>query len=135
MERAIRETVSTGLTRIEITYTAASVNAEEKLLDEFFATRAELDIQSVFRSLMTMTDLGYHLPLATLLNNFNVEARQEQLLIVEPTLATLAYAVNSKPGCFSAIQQVISPPNPLRHVDYLAAQALPGPNSLITCII
>ena len=135
MERAIKETVQYGLTRLEITYTADTLNGENELLDEIFPGRAEVDLWNVFLALKTVQDICYHLPLSTLLNTFNAEARKEQLLIVQPSLAALVYASNSKASCFSANRQVVNPRSPFKHVDFLAAQALPGPESMITCII
>ena len=58
-----------------------------------------------------------------------------QLLIVQPTLMALVYASNSKPGCFTGFTQVRSKGINFNYFEFLAAKALPGPDSITTCIL
>ena len=47
----------------------------------------------------------------------------------------MVYALNSKPGCFTGFCQVKTPGRIFDILDFLAAQALPGPNSFVTCVV
>ena len=49
-------------------------------------------------------------------NNFNDQAREKQLLIVQPSMVAMVYASNSKPGCFTGFTKV---QNPAQKFDYL----------------
>ena len=62
-------------------------------------------------------------------------AKKRQLLIVQPSLVAMVYALNSKPGCFTGFCQVKTPGHIFDILDFLAAQALPGPYSFVTCIV
>ena len=70
-----------------------------------------------------------------LFNNFNDQAREKQLLIVQPSMVAMVYASNSKPGCFTGFTKVLNPAQKFDYLSFLAAHALPGPNSFITCIL
>ena len=58
-----------------------------------------------------------------------------QLLIVEPTLVAMIYASNAKPGCFTGFLQVRTPGVYFDIMPFVAAHAVSGPNSFVTCIL
>ena len=47
----------------------------------------------------------------------------------------MVYAVNEKSSCYTGFTQVKTQGKGFDYKDFLASQALPGPNSIITCII
>ena len=47
----------------------------------------------------------------------------------------MVFAVNAKPACYTGFWQLIQPGRRFKYVDFLAEQALPGPGSIITCIL
>ena len=106
MQNKLRESINWGLTRIELTYTAKSSEAEEELLDGVFPDQAEVDLNRVQRALKNVRGISWQLPLKDLLDHFTKSARGHQLLIVEPTLATLIYCSNSKHSCYTGFKQV-----------------------------
>ena len=61
--------------------------------------------------------------------------RGQQLLIVQPTVVAMVYAANSKPGCYTGHWQVAAPRQAFNYVNFLKMQALPGPESIINCIV
>ena len=70
-----------------------------------------------------------------MLEKFTEAARQHQLLIVQPALVAMVYAANAKPSCFTGFCQVRTPGRYFNYQEFLAAQALPGPDSVTTCIM
>ena len=52
-----------------------------------------------------------------------------------PNAAALVYAMNDKPGCFCGFFKDISLTNTFDHEQFLAANALPGPDSLTRCLL
>ena len=55
--------------------------------------------------------------------------------MVQPTIAAMVYAVNAKPGCYTGFWHLIHPKHRFKYMDFLAEQALPGPNSVVHCIL
>ena len=49
-------------------------------------------------------------------------------------MAALCYAKNEKRGCYTGIYKNISSTNSFNASEFLAAHALPGPDSVIYCI-
>ena len=49
-------------------------------------------------------------------------------------MVAMIYATNSKASCFTGFNQIIDPKKVFRYDFFLAAHALPGPQSFITCI-
>ena len=43
------------------------------------------------------------------------------MLIVQPTLAAMIYASNSKPNCYTGFSQVTAPDRPFKYIDFLSA--------------
>ena len=105
MGRKLKETKDEGLSRIEITYTAVSYEAERKLLNLWFPERAKRDLDAAFRALNSVDGLGRHLTMKELLDGFVEGAKGHQLLIVEKSIAAMVYASNSKTNCFTGFWQ------------------------------
>ena len=61
MGRALRESQEAGLTRIEITFTATTREAEKELFHPLFCQEAELKLNAAERALRQMPGLGWHL--------------------------------------------------------------------------
>lgn len=56
-----------------------------------------------------------------LLDKFTQCARKSQLLVVEPDLLAMVYAVNSKKGCFTGFTQIRCKSKNYNYLDFLAA--------------
>ena len=82
-----------------------------------------------------MTGLAWVIPINDLFRAFINVARTSQLLVVQPTIAAMIYAKNLKTGCYTGFWQVSPPSRNFNYLDFIAAQALPGPGSIINCII
>ena len=50
-------------------------------------------------------------------------------------MMALIYGTNSKAGCYTGFTQIRAPDRKSNYLDFLAAQALSGPDSIITCIL
>ena len=70
MNMALRESKDEGQSRIEITYTAQTKEAEEELLHQDFVERAKIDLNKAEDALNRVYGLGWHLPLYELLDQF-----------------------------------------------------------------
>ena len=57
------------------------------------------------------------------------------MLFVQPTMAAMVYAANSKPSCYTGFYKTINPRGHFKYADFLVAQGLAGPNSVITCVL
>ena len=82
MNLALRESQEQGQSRIEITYTATTKEAEDELLDQEFVDRAKIDLNKAEDALNRVTGLVWHLPLRNLLDSFVAATKGHQLLIV-----------------------------------------------------
>ena len=109
MNLALRESREKGQSRIEITYTAETQEAEDELLNCFFVERAKIDLNRAEDALNSVAGLGWHLPMNQLLDRFVEGAKFNQLLIVQPSLVALVFAANPKPGCFTGILKIRTP--------------------------
>ena len=135
MGQALKESRDLGQSRIEITFTATSKEGEDEILHPVFYERAKIELDRAERALDSVKGLGWHLPLHELLTTFSEVTKQNQLFILLPTLVAIVYAVNSKTSCYTGFCQVTTPSNRFDYLDFLAAQALPGPGSFITCVL
>ena len=70
MGRALQESVMVGLTRIELTYGATTLEGEAELFDELFPDIAEINLNQAFLALQSVQELGWHLSLKELLDTF-----------------------------------------------------------------
>jgi len=76
MQKVLQEFKYEGVTRIEISYSADSVLAEDMLLQEGFADRAAEDISKVLDILNSSADIGFRLSMLELLQAFEEMAKQ-----------------------------------------------------------
>ena len=70
MNLALRESRDEGQSRIEITYSAQTKEAQDELLDPDFAERAKIDLNRAEDALNRVYGLGWHLSLRELLDSF-----------------------------------------------------------------
>ena len=56
-----------------------------------------------------------------LLDEFVDSTKGHQVLIVQPTIAAMIYARNSKSSCFTGFFQIKSPGSRFKYQDFLAA--------------
>ena len=103
MGKALKESSNETLTRIEITYSATTIAAQAELFDDEFSLRTQMDLGNVHRALNQVKELGWHVPMQELLEEFQQGARTQQLLIVQPTVAAMIYGINAKLGCYTGI--------------------------------
>ena len=71
--------------------------------------------------------------MANLLEQFQLEAKKHQLFIQMPLTAALIYAKNDKKGSYCGFFKDIPLNTHFEYKDFLAAQALPGPDSVVHC--
>ena len=76
MNLALRESRNEGQSRIEITYTAQTKQAEDEFLDSDFVERAKIDLNRAEDALNRVYGLGWHLPLHELLDDFIAATRK-----------------------------------------------------------
>ena len=103
MNQVLRECRDVGQSRIEITYTAANTDGEDEILNCFFPARAQIDLNKAEDALNQVANIGWHLPLQELLDSFVAATKRNQLLIVQPALVAMIYAINAKPGLWPAM--------------------------------
>ena len=135
MLRKLRDSCHEGLSRIELTYTAGSRASEEAFFNGVFPDQAKVDLNRVQPALNRVAGISWHLSTKNLLDHFTAGANGRQLLVVQRTLVGLIYAVNSKPKCFTGFFQKAPLAGHFKWVDFLASQALPGPDSIVNCVI
>ena len=106
MQRKLQESINVGLSRIELTYTAASAESEDDFFSGVFHDQAEVDLNRAELALRKVPGLVWHLPIRELFDHFTEQVRGHQLLIVQPTLVALIFNANSKPKCYTGFYQV-----------------------------
>ena len=109
MQRVLQEFQDEGILRIEISYTASSLKAEEKLLSPGFPQRAIADLDAVLEILKKTDGIGFKLKMADLLESFSDTAKKSQLFIQQPSVAALIYARNDKKGSYCGFYKPINP--------------------------
>jgi len=70
MQKTIREFKNDGITRVEISYYADSIEAEDIILDDNFVDRANKDIDAVKSIFDKTTGIIYQLGMKKLLQSF-----------------------------------------------------------------
>ena len=75
MSKALKESQGEGLSRIEITYTATTLEAEKELFTMWFPDRAKRDLDSALSALNSVDGIGRHLPMHELFNGFIAGAK------------------------------------------------------------
>ena len=97
--------------------------------------RFEVDLDLAMTALCKIEGICHELPMTTLFENFQQVVKQSQLFVQMPNTAALVYAKNDKPGCFCGFIKDIRLSHRLNVEEFLAAHALPGPDSLIRCLL
>ena len=75
------------------------------------------------------------MPLLELLDRFVDAAKKSQLLIVQPSLVALVYAMNSQPGHFTGQIKYRTPNQRFDHLNFITEQAFGGANAVVNCIM
>ena len=134
MNQALQDSKDEGLSRVEITYTATTLQAEQHFFEPPFQEQAQLNLDAAMKALNAVDGICWHLPVRELFDGFVKHARGHQLLLVQKSVAAMIYASNTKAGCYTGFWQVKNPSAYFKYHEFLAAQALPGPNSRVTCV-
>ena len=66
MGKALKESINHTMSRIEITYTASTINGQSELLDDEFPDRSYIDLGNAFQALNEVEGVCWHLPMKTL---------------------------------------------------------------------
>lgn len=77
--------------------------------------------------------LGHELALAKLLEAFQERAKAGQVYVQQPLVAALLFAKNDKRGAFTGFWQNLPKAGTFKYGDFLAANALSGPGSIVHC--
>ena len=75
MQKVLREFQNEGILRVEISYTAASIKAEEDLLSPGFPQRATADLELVLDILKKTDNIGFKLKMMDLMQAFSETAK------------------------------------------------------------
>ena len=92
MALAHRQALKTGLTRVEISYHAADLSGQELLLDDMYVNSTSYGLDCVQRALRETENVTWQIGLPEILSTFDLAAKANQLLVVQPTVAALIYA-------------------------------------------
>ena len=92
MAPAHRQALNTGLTRVEISYHAADLSGQEELLDDTFVNVSSYGLNCVENALRLTENVTWRIGLPEMLSTFDLAAKANQLLVVQPTVAALIYA-------------------------------------------
>ena len=135
MGKALKESQNEGTSRIEITYTAACSEAESEFFHPLFGIKTKTDLNLAQAALDQVPGICWHLPMLEMFNQFTEQVRGNQLLIVQPSIVAMIFAANSKSGCYTGFYKVAQLGRAFKYHDFLSAVALPGPQSIINCVI
>ena len=135
MLAALTESLREGLTRIEISYYADTKLAQDQLLQPDYAVEMSSDLNIVRNALNSAVGLCYRVPFQRLMEVFQDKCKSKQLYIQQPHVCALIYAKNAKRGCYTGFYKDIPKTVPFDHEEFLQANALPGPKSIIQCLI
>ena len=105
--------------RVEISYTAESIKAEEELLSPGFPQRANADLKAVLDILKKTEGIGFKLKMTDLLQAFSETAKESQLFILQPSVAAMIYARTDKPGSYCGFYKPIHPKHPFDYRGFL----------------
>ena len=105
------------------------------MLDDEFPLQTKIDLNHAEAALRRVPGLTWHIPMIDLQQEFITRCKGHRILVVQPTIAAMVYAVNAKTGCFTGFWQNAPLGRRFKYLDFLAEQALPGRSSIICCII
>jgi len=135
MFQELREACHDGLARIEISYYPANRQQERQLFKEDFGDLAEVHLNLAQAALCRLDGVCHELPMKTLFEHFQQEAKAKQLLVQMPHVVALIFAANEKAGSYTGFFKHIPLFYAFDHQSLLAANALPGPHSVIHCLL
>lgn len=75
MGKALKESINQTMTRIEITYSANTINGQTELLDDEFPDRSTVDLGNAFEALNEVEGVCWHLPMKDLFEGLQHSAR------------------------------------------------------------
>ena len=119
MNKALRESSNESMSRIEITYSARTIEAQEELFSDEFPMRTTIDLGHAQQALSEVEGMAWHIPIKELLEEFQQGARGQQLLVVQPTIAAMIYANNAKTSCYTGFWRTTPPGKVFDFVDFL----------------
>lgn len=134
MKKSLKDSMHEGLLRLEITFTADSRMGEDELFDPDFTNSASNLLNLGLQALDNVNGITWHIPVRDLLSHFQMTVKGHQLLLVQETVAAMIYASNEKNQCYTGFIQKLPLHSTFDYMSFLAAQALPGTGSVITCI-
>ena len=121
--------------RIEISYHANDLAAEQKFFDPNFERDAKKDIDWTKFHLDQYSKLVFKVNLRELLEAFEEGAKPRQLFVLQPNMCTLIYAKNPKQSNYTGFLYNIPAKTSFDYEKFLLKHALPGPGSNIHCIL
>jgi len=134
MFKELREASGDGLSRVEISYYPADRKQERRLFKEDFQEYAEVHLDLANAAFCKLEGVCHELPMKTLFEHFQEKAKTSQLFVQMPYTAALIYAANDKPGTYSGFFKDLAQTMTFNYQDFIAAHALPGPDSRIQCV-
>ena len=105
------------------------------MLEDDFAETMHKDLDEVQAALNTVDSLCYRVPQISILKEFNELCKPHQLFVQLPHVCAMVYAHNPKKGNFTGFFLDIPKTGQFDHQQFLLANALAGPNSIIKSIV
>ena len=90
------------------------------MLDDEFPLQTKIDLYDAEAALRAVRGLTWHISLSELMEAFIRGCRGNQLLIVQPTIVAMVYAINAKPSCYNGFWQLAQPGRRFKYVDFIA---------------
>ena len=131
MFKELREASGDGLSRVEISYYPADRKQERRLFKEDFQEYAKVHLDLAQAAFNSLEGVCHQLPMVALFEHFQEKAKASQLFVQMPYTATLIYAANDKSGTFCGFFKDLAQTKTFNYQDFIAAYALPGPDSII----
>ncbi len=92
-------------------------------------------MEAILSALNRTAGLYHRLPSKNLFESFQVACRPSQVFIQQPDVCALIYSKNDKLGSYCGFFKEIPKNHPFDQEAFLSANALPGPDSKIYCIL
>ena len=121
--------------RVELSYYSDTLEAEKQLYQVDFLRRANLDIRSVEQALKRMNEVSYMVSHTELLTRFQEVSKANQMYLEFPDVYAFIYAKGLKNGQYCGFFKDITKTNAFSRKHVMAANALPGPSSVIRCFL
>ena len=133
--RVLKESSEHGITRIEISYYADSVEMEGEYFKDEFTEQAEKDLATVLKALNELEGLCYTVSQLALMETFQATMKGNQLFVRQPDVCALVFANNAKSGSYCGFFKNIPETHTFNHEAFLKANSLAGPGSIIRCVL